>query len=621
MANTGTRKGKPKRNRKRGGVQARLRREERALRKRQTRRERQAPPERPLPEFVGLFNRERDTGPGSVTPYDRGAPREIRIAQSDFGGASPGDKVLVRLTKRRDAAESAEGRVIEIIAAADAPGGDILAAVKRFGLSKDFPQKVEAEAGRVGQSVSESECAGRRDLRGERIFTIDGADAKDFDDAVSVRERAGGGWVLGVHIADVSHYVKDGSRLDKEALQRGTSIYLLDQVVPMLPVSLSNGICSLNEGLDRLTLSVDISIDADGEVLGHTIYESVIRSKARLVYTDISDLLETDNPALKERYAEIHDDLLRMAALARQLQKRREARGSIDFDLDEAKISLDESGIPVLVSVAERRTANRMIEEFMLLANECVAEEYCRGEFPFVYRVHERPDAERMTEFKTFIGGFGLTLKGDPANVRPAALNELLSAIKDKPYENVVNTVTLRSMQKASYSAECRGHFGLALRYYCHFTSPIRRYPDLFVHRIIKENLRGGVAAERRGALREKAETAALRSSETERRAIELERDVEKRKKAEYMSYRIGECHDAVISGVSSFGFFAGLANTVEGLVHMNTLTDDYYIYDPAHYRLVGERRGRVFALGDTVRIRVEKVDIGRREIDFVLEP
>ncbi|MDR2295703.1 MAG: ribonuclease R [Clostridiales Family XIII bacterium] len=615
MANTGAKKGNYKRGRKRGGVQARKRREERALRKRQEQRQRA----RPLPEFVGLFDRAADFG--LVTPYDRNAPKEIRIAKSDFGGASSGDKVLVRLTKRVSVPpEAAEGRIVEIIAAADEPGGDVLAAVRRFGLSKDFPQNVEAEAGRVKQVVSEADLVGRRDLRGERIFTIDGADAKDFDDAVSVRRRAGGGCVLGVHIADVSRYVKEGSRLDKEALHRGTSIYLLDQVVPMLPVSLSNGICSLNEGVDRLTLSVDISIDADGEVLGHTIYESVIRSKARLVYTDISDLLETGDPALKERYAEIHDDLLLMASLAQSLQKRREARGSIDFDLDEAKISLDENGIPVLVAVAERRTANRMIEEFMLLANECVAEEYCRGEFPFVYRVHERPDAERMTEFKTFIGGFGLTLKSSPENVRPAALNELLSAIKGKPYENVVNTVTLRSMQKAFYSAECKGHFGLALRYYCHFTSPIRRYPDLIVHRVIKENLRGGIAAERRGVLREKAEAAALRSSETERRAIELERDVEKRKKAEYMSYRIGECHDAVISGVSSFGFFAGLANTVEGLVHMNTLTDDYYIYDPAHYRLVGERRGRVFALGDTVRIRVAKVDVGRREIDFVLE-
>jgi ribonuclease R len=619
MANTGAKKGNRKRGGKRGGAQARKRREERARQRRQEpRRKRRAPPERPLPEFVGLFEQSQHFG--VVTPYDRGAPSEILIAKADFGGAAGGDKVLVRLTERPDAAERAQGRVIEIIAAADEPGGDVSAALRRFGLSKDFPQKVEAEAGRVAQPVSEADRAGRRDLRGERIFTIDGEDAKDFDDAVSVRPRASGGYVLGVHIADVSHYVKAGSRLDREALQRGTSIYLLDRVVPMLPLALSSGICSLNEGVDRLTLSVDISIGADGEVLGHTIYESVIRSKARLIYTDISDLLENDDPAQAERYSEIYDDLRLMAALARLLRKRREARGSIDFDLDEAKISLDASGIPVLVSVAERREANRMIEEFMLLANECVAEEYCRGEFPFVYRVHERPDAERMTAFNAFIGGFGLALKSDPANVRPAALNELLFAIKGKPYENVVNTVTLRSMQKAFYSAECKGHFGLALRYYCHFTSPIRRYPDLFIHRVIKENLRGGVAAERHGALREQAETAALRSSETERRAIELERDVEKRKKAEYMSYRIGECHDAVISGVSSFGFFAGLANTVEGLVHMNTLTDDYYIYDPAHYRLVGERAGRVFALGDTVRIRVAKADAVRREIDFVLE-
>jgi ribonuclease R len=387
----------------------------------------------------------------------------------------------------------------------------------------------------------------------------------------------------------------------------------------MLPTVLSNGICSLNEGVDRLALSIDIAVGASGDVTGHMIYESVIRSNARLVYTDVSDAIEGDGPAPAKISGEILEDLRLMAELAQLLKQRREARGSIDFDLDEAKISLDENGVPTFISIAERRAANRMIEEFMLLANECVAEEYCRGEFPFVYRVHERPDAERMTEYKTFIGGFGLSLGGDPANVSPSALNELLNAIKGQPYENVVNTVTLRSMQKASYSTECKGHFGLALRYYCHFTSPIRRYPDLIVHRVIKENLRGGIAPERRGRLRKIAQTASLRSSETERGAIELERDVEKRKKAEYMSRHIGEVYDAVISGVSSFGFFAGLAKTVEGLVHMKALGDDYYVYEPARYRLVGETTKKTFALGDTVRIRVAKANAERCEIDFVL--
>jgi ribonuclease R len=615
MANRGGGKGSGKR-----GGRARRRRDGSGQRGQRKAPTRQTGPEKPLPAFVGLLA-SREQGFSVFNPYDRNAPREILIARNNLGGASGGDKVLVELTKRPDAFTEAEGRVVEIIAAADEPGGDILAAVRRFGLSQAFPSKVEAEAGRVARaSLSDAALAGRRDLRGERVFTIDGADAKDFDDAVSVRRRAGGGCVLGVHIADVSHCVREGSLLDREALNRGTSIYLLDRVVPMLPLSLSNGVCSLSEGADRLTLSVDVAIDADGEVLGHAIYESVIRSKARLVYTEVSDFLEKEDVAFTERYGELCDDLRLMAALAQLLRERRAARGSIDFDLDEAKISLDENGIPVLVSVAERRTANRMIEEFMLLANECVAEEYCRGEFPFVYRVHERPDAERMTEFKTFIGGFGLSLKSDPVNVRPAALNDILGAIKGKPYENIVNTVTLRSMQKAFYSAECKGHFGLALRHYCHFTSPIRRYPDLFVHRVIKENLRGGIETERRGTLRETAEAAALRSSETERRAIDLERDVEKRKKTEYMCYHIGESYDAVISGVSSFGFFAELANTVEGLVRASTLPDDYYIYDPAHYRLVGERTGRIFALGDTARIRVVRADVSRREIDFVLD-
>jgi ribonuclease R len=564
---------------------------------------------------VGVFAGKRNFG--VVTPYDRSAPKEIVVAKSDFGGAGAGDKVVVRLTKRTD--QSAEGRVVEIIAAAGEAGGDILAAVRRFGLTRDFPSKVEAEAARAGKRVLESDLAERRDLRGERIFTIDGMDAKDFDDAVSVRRFDGGGYLLGVHIADVSRYVREGSRLDREALSRGTSVYLPGLVIPMLPTSLSNGICSLNENEDRLTLSIDITVSAAGEVTGHTIYESVIRSKARLVYTDVSDILEKDSPPPSEKYGGLVGDLRIMAELAELLRKRREARGSIDFDLDEAEICLDGNGVPVLISVAERRTANRMVEEFMLLANECVAEEYCRRELPFVYRVHERPDAERMAEYRTFIGGFGLSLEGDPADVRPSALNRLLNAIKGQAYENVVNTVTLRSMQKAFYSEECKGHFGLAMPYYCHFTSPIRRYPDLIVHRIIKENLRGGIAPERRGALADTARMSALRASETERRAIELERDVEKRKKAEYMSSRIGETHDAVISGISSFGFFAGLSNTVEGLVHMNTLNDDYYIYDPAHYRLVGERTKRIFALGDTVRVTVSKVNADRCETDFVL--
>jgi ribonuclease R len=610
MANTGTKKKKHSRAGKRGGTVARRRGEQR------DRKGRKAVRERHMPEYVGVFVRERSFG--VVTPYDRNAPKEISVVKGDFGGAGSGDKVVVRLTKRLDAMADAEGRIVEIIAAADEPGGDILAAIRRFGLSQNFPRKVEAEATRISVGVSETDFVGRRDLRGERIFTIDGADAKDFDDAVSIR-RLADGYLLGVHIADVSHYVEEGGRLDKEALSRGTSIYLLDRVAPMLPLSLSNGICSLNENEDRLTLSVDITVGASGDVKGHTIYESVIRSKARLVYTDVSDMLENVVSAPSERCGEMRDDLRIMAELAELLRKRREARGSIDFDIDEAKISLDENDVPVLISVAERRTANRMIEEFMLLANECVAEEYCRKEFPFVYRVHERPDAERMAEYKAFIGGFGLAFKGDPANVRPAALNVLLNDIKGQPYENVVNTVTLRAMQKAFYSAECKGHFGLALLYYCHFTSPIRRYPDLIVHRIIKENLHGGISPARLGALRESVETTALIASKTERRAIELERDVEKRKKAEYMSRRIGEIYDAVISGVSSFGFFAGLANTVEGLVHMNTLNDDYYIYDPAHYRLVGERTKRVFALGDTVRICVAKVNTNRCEIDFIL--
>ncbi|MDR3295402.1 MAG: ribonuclease R [Clostridiales Family XIII bacterium] len=571
--------------------------------------------ERAVTEVVGVFEQNRNVG--LVIPDARRGQAELFVAAKNFGGAKPGDWVAAAITKYPDAVSSAEGKIIQIIAGAGEPGGDILAMIRSYGLSKEFPPGVEAAAAAVPQKLSERDTAGRRDLRGETIVTIDGADSKDFDDAVSIKKQANGTYKLSVHIADVSHYVTEDSILDREALNRGTSVYLLDQVAPMLPVSLSNGICSLNEKVDRLTLSVEMTVGKTGNVLRHKIYESVICSRARLVYTDISDLLENGDEELKKKHKDIYEDLLLMAELADLLREKREKRGSIDFDLDEANIQLGPDGIPVLVSVAERRTANRLIEEFMLLANETVAEAYCSEGMPFVYRVHERPGADKIREFKTFLGGFGLSLKGEPDSVAPQAFNTLLAGIKDRPEENVVNTVMLRSMKKAFYGTSCEGHFGLSVQYYCHFTSPIRRYPDLLVHRIIKEHLHGGLEGERREALQGKAEYAAERSSETERKALELEREVEKMKKTEYMSYHIGEEWDAVISGVTAFGFFAELPNTVEGLVHVDTLTDDYYIYEPEKYRLIGERTKRTWTLGDALRVRVASVDVDNREINF----
>jgi ribonuclease R len=491
--------------------------------------------------------------------------------------------------------------------------------IRQHGLSKEFPRPAEDEAGRIRQSVTAKDIAGRRDLRSRSIFTIDGADSKDFDDAVSIKKLDGGKFLLGVHIADVSHYVREGSELDKEALKRGTSVYLLDHVAPMLPISLSNGICSLNEGVDRLALSVEMTVASDGKVVRHEIFESVIRSKARLVYGDVSDIIEKNDKALRKKYSPILNDLLTMQELAEILRRRREKRGSIDFDLDEASIKLNEDGIPILVSIAERRSANRLIEEFMLLANETVARE-CHGlGLPFIYRVHERPDADKLAEFKKFLGGFGLSLKGGADKPQPAAFNRLLEDIKGRPEENVVNTVMLRSMKKAFYGVNCDGHFGLALKHYCHFTSPIRRYPDLMAHRIIKCNMRGEVLGKRREAIEEAARFAADRSSETERGALELEREVEKMKKAEYMSYHIGEAYDAIISGVAAFGFFAGLANTVEGLVRVESLQGDHYVYEAEKYRLIGERTKKAWTLGDPVKVVVESVDVDMREVNFAV--
>jgi ribonuclease R len=465
------------------------------------------------------------------------------------------------------------------------------------------------------------------DLRNDRIFTIDGPKAKDFDDAVSIEKREDGAFKLGVHIADVSHYVEEDSRIDKEALRRGTSVYPVDQVIPMIPLALSNGICSLNQGVDRLTLTVDMLVDTAGRVLRHRIYESVIRSKARLVYGDVSDLLEglsagasgCETRIKSNIGSELTGDLKLMEELANILRDKREKRGSIDFDLDETEIELDESGIAINVCVAERRTANRMIEEFMLLANETVAEEFNLKNLPFVYRIHEKPGLEKLMEFKQFTNGLGIGFPGIKGEILPSDFGEIINKVRDKPYEKVVNTVMLRTMQKAYYGTDCLGHFGLAVKYYCHFTSPIRRYPDLIVHRIIKESLHSKIQGVRRSELLLKTVYAAELSSETERKALELEREAEKIKKAEYISFHLGEQFDGVISGVVSFGFFVELPNTVEGLVRVDHLYDDYYFFDPEHYCLVGETNGRKYTLGDELRVKVDSVNVERGEVNFIL--
>lgn len=569
-------------------------------------------------EVAGTFEKSRKFG--FVVPESRKYREDIFIRKKDFAGAQRGDKVVARITKYPDHENSAEGKIVEIISRAGQPGGDIKAIARSYDMRESFPSRAAAEAKAMKKrGIRPEDLRGRRDLRNETIFTIDGADSKDFDDAVSLKILDNGNYLLGVHIADVAHYVEEDGPLDKEALKRGTSVYLIDQVIPMLPKALSNNICSLNPGEDRLTLSVDMEITPDGELAGHEIYESVIHSKARLVYDDISDMLENDDEEMLRKYSSIKEDLYAMGRLAALLREKRSQRGSLDFDLDEAHIRLNNKGIPVSVDIAERRTANKLIEEFMLLANETVAEHFFWLEIPFIYRIHEKPAFEKVEQLKIFLQSMGMTLRGSADSVHPRELSSILKSVEGKPSEGVVNTVTLRSMQKAFYGTSCEGHFGLALKYYCHFTSPIRRYPDLMIHRIIKSVLQDGIDVKKMSHFRGAAEKAAEQSSAAERKAIEVEREVEKLKKAEYMSYHIGEVYDGIISGTTSFGIYVQLENTVEGMIRIEDLWDDYYDYVPEKYALVGEHTGRMYKLGDSIRIVVDNVDIDRHEIDFQL--
>ena len=568
-------------------------------------------------EIVGTFDRSRKFG--FVVPESRKFREDVFVRKKDFSGARKGDKVVVQITRYPDRNNSAEGRITEIISRAGQPGGDIKAIARSYDMRETFPSRVNAEAKAMKRrGITEADISGRRDLRNKKIFTIDGADSKDFDDAVSIELLDNGNYLLGVHIADVTHYVREDGPLDMEALKRGTSVYLIDQVIPMLPKALSNGICSLNPHEDRLTLSVDMELTPDGTVVNHEIYESVINSAERLVYDDVSDLLEKNDSEIGDRYAHIREELFMMNNLAVRLSKNRHDRGSLDFDLDEADITLDERGMPSDISIAKRRSANKLIEEFMLLANETVAEHFYWLQVPFIYRVHEKPALDKMEKLKVFLRSFGITIRGSAGSMHPKAISSILDDVKGRPHENVVNSVTLRSMQKAFYSTECAGHFGLSLKYYCHFTSPIRRYPDLMIHRIIKYCMRNGISEKTSKHFRKKAEEAAEQSSLAERRAVEAEREVEKLKKAEFIRCHIGESFDGVISGVTDFGIYVELENTVEGLIRVDDLRDDYYDFDREKYALTGRRTNNVYKLGDEIRIIVGYVDIERREINFL---
>ena len=555
--------------------------------------------ERKTAEVVGTFERHKHYG--FVVPDDRKIGEDVFIRKDFFRNAQTGDKVLAKITAYPDAARSLEGKITEVIAREGQPGADVLSLIRAYGLFETFPSRVNAEAkARSKEQITEEMIteSGRLDLRGKRIFTIDGPSAKDLDDAVSIEILPNGNYLLGVHIADVSHYVTEDGYLDREALKRGTSVYLINRVVPMLPKPLSNGSCSLNPGEDKLTLSCIMEIDGEGKVVDHSIRESVIRSAARLVYDDVSDILEKDDPELTKKYIDIADDLKLMGKLAHILRHRRKQKGSLDFDISEAVITLDENENPVSVELEERRTANRLIEEFMLAANETVAEHFFWLNYPFVYRIHEKPDPEKIMDLKTYLMNFGIRLKGSADNIYPKTLADIIADIEDKPYESVVKRVMLITMKKACYSTECQGHFGLAFRYYCHFTSPIRRYPDLIIHRIIKESITGRMTEEKLAKYKGDTERAADISSKTERKAQELEREVDKMKKAQFMEGHIGEEFDGIVSGVTDFGVYVELANTIEGMAFASELA-------------------RPYQLGEKVRIRVMDARPQERQIDF----
>jgi len=580
--------------------------------------------EHSVKEVVGTFKKNKRFG--FVVPDDKRFREDVFISKKNFSGAQHGDKVVATIITYPDKENSAEGRISEIVARRNETGADIKALIRAKGMFFTFPSRAAAQAKAIEKAGVAWEKNDRRDLRDKLIITIDGADSKDFDDAISVEKLPNGNYLLGVHIADVTNYVIEDSPLDKEALKRGNSVYLIDYVVPMLPEALSNNICSLRPGEDRLTLSVDIEIDSKGNFVSHEIYKSVIRSKERMVYDDVSDIIEEESKkgeeyleGLKRKYQYILDDIQLMAELAKILQNKREEHGSIDFDFDEAYIKLDEKGIATSIGIRERRSANRLIEEFMLAANQTVAEHFYWLEAPFVYRIHEKPSVDKIEELRHFLGGLGIVFKGSSDNVHPKTLAGILESIKGTAYENVVGTVMLRSMKKAFYGTECEGHFGLSMKYYCHFTSPIRRYPDLLIHRIIKEYLKKTPDEERIGALTVAAEKAAELSSATERIALELERDVEKLKKCEYMSDHVGEIYDGVISGVTQYGIYVELPNTVEGMVRLEYISGDYFDSEPQKYRVIGRHTGKIYSLGQEVKIKVHAVDVENREIDFTL--
>ena len=573
--------------------------------------------ERGTAKIVGLYQVAKGKHYGFVIPDNQRFLQDIFVPEERAKGAVDGHKVVVELTSYGSDNAKPEGKIVEILGHVNDPGVDIMSIVKSYDLPVEFPEKVMNQAERVPEEVSDADMAGRKDLREWVMVTIDGEDAKDLDDAVSLtRTEDGKNWILGVHIADVANYVQERSALDREALHRGTSVYLADRVIPMLPHRLSNGICSLNAGVDRLAMSCIMTVDAKGDVIDHEICESVIRVNERMSYTSVKKILEDHDEEETTRYIDLVPMFEEMEQLAGILRNRRHQRGSIDFDFPESKIMLDEEGHPMEIRSYDRNVATKIIEDFMLLANETVAEEYYWREIPFVYRVHETPDEDKIKKLAILINNFGYSLHISD-EVRPGQIQKLLAKIQGTPQETMISRLALRSMKQARYTPKNDGHFGLAARYYTHFTSPIRRYPDLQIHRIIKDDLRGRMNEKKMEHYQTILPEVTRQASETERRAEEAERETIRLKKAEYMEAHIGEVFEGVISGITNWGIYVELSNTIEGLVHVANMYDDHYDYYEDRYEMVGEHTGKTYKLGETVYVRVIDADCLTRTIDF----
>ncbi len=566
-------------------------------------------------ELVGTLEKSKDFG--FVVPDDIRIGQDVFIAGGDLANANSGDKVVVKITRWPEARRNPEGRIIEVLGRENDPGVDILSIVRKHGFSEGFPLSALKEAKRVAACPIEDDMEQRVDLRDLPLITIDGADAKDLDDAISLEKLASGSYRLGVHIADVGYYVKEGSKLDQEALERGTSVYLVDRVIPMLPRELSNGICSLNPGVDRKAVSVLINFTPKGIVQEYEIKLSIVNIKQRMTYDEVNKLFAGDNE-LARKYQDFKGMLFSMKDLAKALKEKRKKEGCIDFDLPECKVLLDALGKPIEIIKLKRGSAEGIIEEFMLAANRTVAEHAYWLEVPFIYRVHKDPDEEDLYNLNEFLQAFDYRLNLQQ-RVVPMHFQSILEQVKGKPEERSVNTIMLRSMQHAAYLEQPTGHFGLATTYYAHFTSPIRRYPDLMIHRIIKETLTGTIPAKRKQKLAKLVAEAAEQSSIMERIAEEAERESVDLKRVEFMQQFVGEEYEGIISGITNFGFFVELENTVEGLVHVSSLSDDYYQFDEKHYTLIGEHTKRSFKIGQPVRVLLAKANMDARTIDFEL--